>query len=114
MDEFHLVGSDLRLLSAWCGRRDMTWSAAQTLPDTPAMVLIPRDARRPWQTMLLVLQGPEIRLENELGETLASASDLPALLDAVDGGVAEPPSIRNRLLTGLAALPAVTLMGFIL
>ena len=114
MDEFHLVGADLRLLSAWCGRRDMTWSAAQALPDTPAMVLIPRDARRPWQTMLLVLQGPEMRLENELGETLASASDLPALLDAVDGGVAEPPSIRNRLLTGLAAFPAVTLMGFIL
>ena len=86
----------------------------QALPDTPAMVLIPSVARRPWQTMLLVLQGAEMRLENELGETLASASDLPALLDAVDSGVAEPPSLRMRLLTGLGTRPAASLLGFIL
>ena len=113
-DEFNLVGSDLSLLSAWCGRHDMTWSAVQSPTDTPSMVLIPKDARHPWETILLILQCPEIRLENGLGETLASGSNLPALLDAVDGGVAEPPSIRNRLLTGLTAIPAATLLGFIL
>ena len=114
VDEVNLVGSDLRLLSEWCGRHDMTWSAAQSLTDAPAMALIPKDARRPWETMLLVLQRPEMRLENEMGETLASGTNLPALLDAVDGGVAEPPSVRNRLLTGLTALPVATLPGFIL
>ena len=52
------------------------------------MMLKPRDASGPWQRMLVVLGEGELRLENELGETLASASDLPALLDAVEGGVA--------------------------
>ncbi len=107
-----LGGSDLRLLTAWCGRRDMSWSVADAALDGPAMALIPRDARRPWQSMLLVLHRGEIRLQNEMGETLASASDLPALLDAVDGGVAEPPS-HARLLGSLAALPAATLLGYI-
>ncbi len=53
------------------------------------MMLKRRDAARPWQRMMLVLDEGEMRLENELGETLASASDLPALLDAVEGGVAD-------------------------
>ena len=56
------------------------------------MLLKPRDAGRPWQRMILVLAEGELRLENELGETLASASDLPALLDAVEGGVADAPA----------------------
>jgi hypothetical protein len=54
------------------------------------MVLEARDAGGPWQRMLLLLERTELRLLNEMGETLASASGLPALLDAVDGGVAEP------------------------
>ena len=73
------------------------------------MMLEPRDAARPWQRMMLILENHEIRLENELGETLASASDLPALLDAVEGGVADAPAFASRLST----LPSA-LAGFIL
>ena len=64
------------------------------------MMLKPRDAGRPWQRMMLVLDEGELRLENELGETLASASDLPALLDAVEGGIAEAPASGERRSTG--------------
>ena len=45
--------------------------------------------------MRLVLNEPELRLEDAAGEALAAASDLPALLDAVDGGVAEMPLPRQ-------------------
>ena len=73
------------------------------------MMLEPRDAARPWQRMMLVLDKRELRLENELGETLASASDLPALLDAVEGGVAESPALARSLGSAPSALA-----GFIL
>ncbi len=54
--------------------------------------------------MRLVLDARELRLENELGKTLATASSLPALLDAVDGGVAETPALPARVLAGLLRL----------
>jgi hypothetical protein len=104
-----LGGVELRALSLWCCRRDMTWSPAHSADGPPVMMLRARDDNRPWQRMMLVLDTSELRLENELGETLASASDLPALLDAVEGGVAETPTQARRL----GGLPASTL-GFIL
>ncbi len=81
-------GATMRALNAWCGRRELVWSAPSG--GRPVMTLRPANAGHPWQGRVLVLDGPELRLENERGETLASASDLPALLDAVDGGVGEP------------------------
>ena len=74
------------------------------------MMLKPRDAGRPWQRMILVLDTAELRLENELGETLASASDLPALLDAVEGGVADTPAAGSCRVDHASS----SLLGFIL
>ncbi len=74
------------------------------------MMLKPRDAGRPWQRMILVLDTAELRLENELGETLASASDLPALLDAVEGGVADTPAAGSSRVDHASS----SLLGFIL
>ena len=99
-----LDGASIRALNAWCGRRALSWSAANPAGDSAVMVLCPRDAGGPWQRMMLVLDCTELRLENELGEMLASASDLPALLDAVDGGVAEPPAHPCGHLAGLFGL----------
>ena len=93
-------GTAIRALNAWCGTRALSWSAAHPLGGCDVMMLMPRDAERPWQRMMLVLDSSELRLENEEGETLASASSLPALLDAVDGGVAEPPPPPSRALAG--------------
>ena len=39
--------------------------------------------------MVLRLENDALRLHDETGALLAEASDLPALLDAVDGGVGE-------------------------
>ena len=84
-----LGGIELRALNTWCGRRDISWSPAGSEDGPPVMMLQQREGGRAWQRMMLVLDTTELRLENELGETLASASDLPALLDAVEGGVAD-------------------------
>ena len=88
-----LDGCDLRALSAWCEERNLSWSVAPSGAGHSEMVIEPRDAVHSWQRMRLVLALPELRLENEAGETLARASDLPALLDAVDGGVADQPAL---------------------
>ena len=87
--------TDLRALSRWCVGRDLSWTPGRPEDGAEVMMLQPRDARYPWQRIMVVLESPEIRIENELGETLASASDLPALLDAVDGGVGESWDLRS-------------------
>jgi hypothetical protein len=107
-----LDSSELRTLTAWCARRDLRWTPARPDGGVSTMLLEARAARVPWQRMLLVFDEPDMRLENELGETLASASDLPALLDAVDGGVAEPASLDYRAMAGMALAP-VEGLGFI-
>lgn len=100
--------SELRTLTAWCVQRDLRWTPAQPIGGVAAMLLEPQISRVPWQRMLLVFDEPDMRLETELGETLASASDLPALLDAVDGGVAEPPALYHR---AVARLPFAAVEG---
>ena len=109
-----LDGSAIRALNAWCGPRHLSWSAAQPA-DRPAgggavMMLRPRHAARPWHRIMLVLADGELRLENELGEMLASASDLPALLDAVDGGVGEAPSAPALRFAGLQPTGSLALV----
>ena len=67
------------------------------------MVLEHDAGTRPWQRMVLCRERDALRLLDETGTVLAEASTLPALLDAVDGGIAEP--MRGRaLLHGFAAL----------
>ena len=80
-----LDGEALRTLSGWCSRRGSQWTHG------PANVLLlePNPGRR--GRVLLVSGGGDLSLQDERGETLASASDLPALLDALDGGLGEPP-----------------------
>ena len=91
----------LQTLSAWCNRHELSWTATAKAGGNAVMVLRAAAARRPWQRMLLVMENDELRLENEIGETLASASDLPALLDALEGGVAEPAWRQARVGVGV-------------
>ena len=74
------------------------------------MLLRPRHAGRPWQGIRLVLDRGELRLENEMREVLASSSTLPALLDAVDGGVGEVAPMAAQTLAGLLRLCPVPAM----
>ena len=89
-----LDAADLRLLTRWCRDHAMRWQPLCVDADGTMLLLEPAEARHPWQRMVLTADDTGLRLEDELGEALAAASDLPALLDALDGGVAEPPAIR--------------------
>jgi hypothetical protein len=84
-----LQRSDLRLLAAWCRPRGIAWLPAAMSGTCPALWLTPPG--RGTEAMLLVLGHAELRLHDAAGQELAAASDLPALLDALDGGVADPP-----------------------
>ncbi len=82
--------SEVRTLSNWCHARAFRWLAVGG-PEVRGMLLEPATGQRPWQRVRLLSDPDGWRLEDELGETLAKASALPALLDAVDGGVAADP-----------------------
>ncbi len=84
-----LRAADLQALGVWCQDHRVTWSATRRDGADLAVILEPETASRAWQCMRLVLDAPELRLEDETGQALACASDLPALLDAMDGGLAD-------------------------
>ncbi|MGH7190214.1 MAG: hypothetical protein ACREF0_13670 [Acetobacteraceae bacterium] len=81
---------DVRMLSHWCQTRAFRWLAIGGAAG-PGMLLEPAAARRAWQRVRLIPDSDGWRLEDECGETLATASALPPLLDAVDSGVAAGP-----------------------
>jgi hypothetical protein len=86
-----LARAELLLLVAWCRARRMTCIPAGAGAGTAALLL--QSVGRGADAMLLVVEPTERRLLHWAGQELATASDLPALLDAVDGGVADiPPS----------------------
>ncbi|MCW3477612.1 hypothetical protein [Limobrevibacterium gyesilva] len=91
--------ADLQILARWCRARRLGWRR-KSGPAAGHVLLEPLMAAAPWQGMLLVAGVDGYLLQDATGETLAFASDLPALLDAVDAGVAEPPR-------GPAGLPAL-------
>ena len=80
--------ADLLLLTGWCRARDMSWLPGR-VGSGEAAVLLERRGHRA-AAMLLVLDAGELRLLDAAGQELAVASDLQALLDALDFGVADP------------------------
>lgn len=98
-----LDATDLRLLTRWCADHAMRWQPLRTDADGAWLLLESAIAQHVWQRMVLTADDAGFRLTDELGEALAVASDLPALLDALDGGVADPPS-RSRGMTVEATL----------
>ncbi len=87
-----LTRAELRVLTDWCRARNMTWIAGHAAGEAPTLLL--ERAGRGADAMLLVVAARERRLLDAAGQELATASDLPALLDAVDGGVGDAtPSV---------------------
>jgi hypothetical protein len=88
---------ELRILDRWCAARRLAWRG---LPG-PAMdgradgqsLRIAAPGRGGVDAMYLTGSAGGYVLQDFEGAALAIASDLPALLDAVDAGVAEP--LRN-------------------
>jgi hypothetical protein len=90
LTEAFLHRIDFKGLERWCRTRQLTWTAASQA--APAILLAPQETGRMWQRLVLVMANPDCRLENEAGDVLAIASSVTALLDAVDGGVADAPA----------------------
>ncbi len=85
-----LEGADFRHLARWCRQRRMQVQDAGAVRGAAAMRLVPDAGPAAFGPMFLVAEPGEYRLLDGQGEPLAAASDLPAVLDAVDGGVASP------------------------
>lgn len=83
-----LTALDLAVVARWCqARRCRTRLARGTRSVLVIETLSPHIA---WQRLTLARLGSLYRLSDEWGDTLAEASSLSVVLDAVDGGVATP------------------------
>lgn len=71
--------SDRQALLRWCTARRVTWAES-----APGAVLL----KGVGPATRLCPRADGWTLENEAGEALAAASNLPALLDAMDAGLA--------------------------
>jgi hypothetical protein len=105
-----LATADLRILTRWCRNRRLNWLPAAAVGGAPAITLMPVGRRAPWQEMLLVAREDDFCLRDAPGATLATASDLPALLDALDAGVAVPE--RPPYASGRFSGPGASGSGF--
>ncbi len=89
-----LALSDLSHLVDWCRRRGLSMGPARDADGRVAVLLAP--LRTPHASVMFLLADEgELMLRDAAGSTLAAASDLPALLDALDGGVGRQPSSRS-------------------
>ena len=82
--------TELRTLARWCQGRGLRFLPLGTDAERSVILFELREPTRPWQRMKLVQDDAGFRLCDEADDLLASGSDLPAILDALDGGVAEP------------------------
>jgi hypothetical protein len=72
--------ADLHALERWCAARRVTWA------ECAHEAVLLRGGSGPAARLCPRADG--WTLETEAGEALAAASNLPALLDAMDGGLA--------------------------
>lgn len=91
---------ELQALAAWCQARGLCWLPGRAEGGDEALLLEQR-GRRHSESMLLVHDRHGYCLIDPLGDLLASASNLPALLDALDGGIAELP-LRHAAMVPLS------------
>jgi len=95
-----LDAAELAVLARWCRAAALSWQPLGCAEET-VLLLEPRAGERPWQRMRLCAGEAGYRLHDAADRLLAAATDLPALLDALDGGIADAtPAPRS------APLPA--------
>jgi hypothetical protein len=82
---------ELRQLTRWCAARHLHWQPARSEEGAPAILLRPDIRRAAWHGMLLVESDDGVMLFDEAGDILANASEIPALLDALDSGLITGP-----------------------
>ncbi len=82
---------ELQQLTRWCATRHLLWQPSRTEEGQPAILLRPHNGRLAWHDMLLVENDDGVTLIDEAGDVLADASEIPALLDALDSGLITSP-----------------------
>lgn len=87
--------TELRTLARWCRGRGLRFLPLGTDAARSVILFERLEPTRPWQRMKLVQDDTGFRLCDERDDLLASGSDLPAILDALDGGVAETAGKRG-------------------
>lgn len=100
---------DLMLLTRWCRARSVAWQPARSEDNEPALLLQGRIAAPAWTGMLLAVSDDGFTLTDAGGETLATTSDLAALLDALDAGLAARPAAPHPVATTYARPGSATL-----
>ena len=85
--------AELKHLSRWCSARRLHWQPARTEAGAPAILLRGDSARVAWHDMMLIEDDEGVALLDEHGDLLADASEIPALLDALDTGLVTRPAI---------------------
>ena len=101
---------ELKTLATWCRGRGLRFLPLQVGAEETVILFEPSEATRPWQRMKLILDDDGFRVCDELDDMLASASDLPALLDALDGGVAEPVRAAPASFRPALQIPVLSLL----
>jgi hypothetical protein len=88
--------SDSVMIANWCRVRGLAWAPWRAQSGTLG-VLISRPGQARAEACMISVRGDEFTLAAPGGATLAAASDLPAVFDALDAGVADAPLPRLRV-----------------
>ncbi len=86
--------AELKHLSRWCSARRLHWQPARTEAGAPAILLRSDSVLVAWHDMMLIEDDDGVALLDEQGDLLADASEIPALLDALDSGLVTRPVAR--------------------
>jgi hypothetical protein len=74
----------------------LRWLPARTDAGEPAIQISAQTGRLAWSDMLLVADAQDdVSLMDAAGQTIATASDVPALLDALDAGLLRPAPMAD-------------------
>ncbi len=98
-----LTAMDLAVVARWCQTRRCRTRMAAGLRSV--LVIETLSQHTAWQRLALAKLGNLYRLSDEWGDTLAEASSLSVVLDAVDGGVATP--LHTPLMQVAATTPVI-------
>lgn len=109
--------AELRHLTRWCAAHRLSWQPART-DDGQAAILLRGIAGRPAGHDMMLVEGDDgVELHDSNGVLLADASEIPALLDALDSGLLTRPAAPIDLpmwladYAGTSSLPSWNRLG---
>ena len=100
-----MADSEFDVFSAWCRAHDLHWLATRDADGVEGLELEPDGRHAGSKRTRLIRRNGAFHLTDDHGNALASASALQPVLDALDGGVAEPSeALRSNRCVAKACL----------